>query len=122
MASTFASYGEQHATTCRGPLPLAADGVSARPRTALPAVRNPGFRPGNAGSIPAPCTSQRPRPQGSARSLQALARPLTATLGHPHQRRLGCTRQQGVDIQARVTRALTPGHGRAPIAAGVTYA
>lgn len=43
MASTFASYGEQHATTCRGPLPLAADGVSARPRTALPAVRNPVF-------------------------------------------------------------------------------
>lgn len=122
MASTFASYGEQHATTCRGPLPLAADGVSARPRTALPAVRNPGFRPGNAGSSPAPCASQRPCPQGSARSLQALARPLTATRGHPHQRRLGCTRQQGVDIQSRVARALTPGHGRAPIAAGVTYA
>lgn len=121
MASTFASYGEQHATTCRGPLPLAADGVSARPRTALPAVRNPGFRPGNAGSIPAPCTSQRPRPQGSARSLQALARPLTATRGH-HQRRLGCTRQQGGLDQSRVIRALTPGHGRAPIAAGVTYA
>lgn len=97
MASTFANYGEQHATTGRGPLPLAADGVSARPH-------------------------QRPRPQGSARSLQALARPLTATRGHPHQRRLGCTRQQGVDIQSRVARALTPGHGRAPIAAGVTYA
>lgn len=86
-------YGEQHATTGRGPLPLAADGVSARPH-------------------------QRPRPKGSARRLQPLARPLTATRGHHHQRRLGCTRQQGACQQSRVTRALAPGLGWASIPAG----